>query len=322
MNELMFDRPDLKQRAKKALSGHWGTAVLITLIATIFGVLNEYSTIRVLIPQMGFQDYLFRRGEYFQDLVNQGAAGGNPFSVQQLILFFVVILAMGVLIQGIYQLAMYMWFMKTAQDQSVGIGDFFGYFSEGVSGALLFLWTQLWLLIWILPGLVLMALGGMLGMTFFMILGVLVMLVLGIYKQVQYSFAFYALADEPSIGVRKALRASIQVVKGNMGQVIVLYLSFLLWILLTAFIPIAALFVVPYITTTIALAWLQLRNWGFDHDRLQPQDFGMEAVLSTSAAATVDTDIIEAGDATETVVPVPVEDMQQDSVSEEDKENQ
>lgn len=303
MSAFYFDRPIMKQRAKEALRGHWGAAVVIVLISTLLSSLASYASFKGLFPQITLSDYFLNSSKYAAELF----MSGNPMeqiSPEQALIASLITLAMGILINGIYQLAMTMWFLGLAQgrDEST-LGDFFGHFSEGLPAALLYIWMQLWILIWMVPGVAITAIGTAAGMDFLVFLGILVMLAAAIYKTLHYSFCFYALADEPSIGPRQALNASKTVMKGHFGQVILLYLSFLGWMILMSIIPLFALYVTPYLVTTVANAWLTLRDRAFDEGSLSPEAFGMQAVCHGDAHSVRDDDFI---------VPASLEDHPED----------
>lgn len=83
----------------------------------------------------------------------------------------------------------------------------------------------------------------------------------GIVKAYSYSMAFYILAENPEMTAREALRESKEIMKGHKMDLFVLQLSFILWILLvTVTFGIAAIYVVPYQTCTVANFYQKIKR--------------------------------------------------------------
>lgn len=72
--------------------------------------------------------------------------------------------------------------------------------------------------------------------------------------------SFYILADNPDMTAGEALKESMRITKGHKGQLFVLGLSFIPWYLLGMItFGIAFIYVVPYISTTIANFYKELK---------------------------------------------------------------
>lgn len=83
----------------------------------------------------------------------------------------------------------------------------------------------------------------------------------GIIKALSYSMAFYILAENPEMTAREALRESKEIMDGHKGELFVLHLSFIPWILLTTVTAgIAGVYVIPYQTTTIANFYQRIKR--------------------------------------------------------------
>ena len=88
----------------------------------------------------------------------------------------------------------------------------------------------------------------------------LLLIVPGIIKALSYSMSFYILADNPDMTAGEALKESMRITKGHKGQLFVLGLSFIPWYLLGMItFGIAFIYVVPYISTTIANFYKELK---------------------------------------------------------------
>lgn len=76
---------------------------------------------------------------------------------------------------------------------------------------------------------------------------------LGFFIQIRYGFAAYLLIEEPTMNPKDCITESKRMVQGHYGELIVFYLSFFGWFILSAFtFGIVGLFAVPYIFTAYA----------------------------------------------------------------------
>lgn len=95
----------------------------------------------------------------------------------------------------------------------------------------------------------------------FIFLWSLLLIIPGIIKAYAYSMVPYILADNPNIGVRKAIALSNEMTMGHKFDMFVLDLSFIGWYLLgTIALGIGVLFVMPYENATKAELYLVLRK--------------------------------------------------------------
>lgn len=83
----------------------------------------------------------------------------------------------------------------------------------------------------------------------------------GIIKGYSYSMAFYVMADNPQMTAREALRESKEITKGHKWELFVLQLSFFLWYLLCGItFGIASLYVVPYVSASVANFYNEIKR--------------------------------------------------------------
>jgi len=93
------------------------------------------------------------------------------------------------------------------------------------------------------------------------ILWFLLLIIPGIVKGFAYSMVPYILADNPNIGCKKAIALSNKMTDGHKFNMFVLGLSFIGWYLLgTLALMVGVLFVLPYQNATYAELYLVLRN--------------------------------------------------------------
>lgn len=101
----------------------------------------------------------------------------------------------------------------------------------------------------------------MLWRVFLNFLWFLLLLIPGVVKSYAYSMVPFILADNPNIGYRRAVELSKQMTRGHKFRIFVLDLSFLGWILLGMLVFfVGVLFVMPYINATKAELYLTLRQ--------------------------------------------------------------
>lgn len=268
-----FPRAQMKSDAKEALRGHWLAAICIMLLYSVFSYLGTYAMMKMMLPGVSLIDFMFGSGKLMQQVMEQGPAwASNP---QTLVFLGLVGLIVGILLSGIFQMALVMWASAVGERRKdeTTLGAFFGFFSYGLTGALMFLWMNLWLLVWTLPfmvalGLITFVPGSNSGIiTVAAVVIVVAMTVVMTWKSIQYSLAFYALAQEPDIGARRALRLSIERTAGHIWDLFVMYLSFIGWLILTSLLPPVQLYVMPYMTVSFVNAWRFLRPGGIDAGR-------------------------------------------------------
>lgn len=99
--------------------------------------------------------------------------------------------------------------------------------------------------------------------SFFTVLWALLFIVPGIVKMYSYSMAPYILAENNDMTAREALRESKRIMHGHKGELFVLHLSFIPWILLGAVTcGIAMIYTVPYINMTVVGFYNNIKSDG------------------------------------------------------------
>lgn len=89
----------------------------------------------------------------------------------------------------------------------------------------------------------------------------LLLIVPGIVKFFAYAFAPYLLAERPELTPVEAIRLSDRMMKGHKWALCKLYLSFFGWILLGCLSAgIGFIWIQPYITTSVSVFYLDIRN--------------------------------------------------------------
>ena len=119
------------------------------------------------------------------------------------------------------------------------------------------LWMALWIFLWYWPSI--------------FTLGILM-----IVKALSYSMTPYILAECPDVTAKEALKLSIRMTNGHKGKLFVAQLSFIGWILLSMLtLFILMLFHVgPYMSTTMAGYYVELKKEALDKGVIRPEEFG------------------------------------------------
>jgi uncharacterized membrane protein len=219
----MWTRTDLKQKAKRVLSGNYWKAFLVSLIIVITGGSHN-------------------GGAGSSVGGAEGAGNGTIFESDIGIIVGVVILlviVLRILIGYVLEVGGRKFFIKSS-DQYADLG-YLGYgFREGryfdifLTMLLRSIYTILWTLLLIIPGII---------------------------KFYAYRMVPYILADNPRIGHNRAIALSNKMTKGEKWDIFVLDLSFIGWYILGALaLGFGVIFVQPYYDATNAQLYLRLRK--------------------------------------------------------------
>lgn len=232
----MFDRKKYKSFAKIQLKQRWGIPVFMTAVCFVLEALLQIPS---YIAEIGST----KTAESFSN--------GFNFSVEQNsalpdLLSFIPLLVTSVL--TVAQICVYLK-MSRSPDK-VHAEDFFeGFVHAGraiLTGLWTFLWTFLWTLLFIIPGIV---------------------------KSFAYSQVFYIISEYPHISITKALTISKLITKGYKGDLFVMSLSFLGWVLLC--IPtcgIGFLWLIPYMNMSFTNAYHGLLKQAIESGILKAED--------------------------------------------------
>lgn len=158
----------------------------------------------------------------------------------------------------------YLTFVKTSNPLETG--DLFKGFNNYGKSLGIVLWTALWTLLWLL-----------------------LLIVPGIIKALAYSQSVYIIANSPNVNVLKALKTSIKMTDGYKGDIFVMGLSFLGWILLGCLsLGIGFLWLYPYMLTTYTNMFFKLKQLSIEKGVCTEEEFsGLEAAPPTPPVAPV-----------------------------------
>lgn len=231
----MWDRKEIKQRAKDVLRTSYWKAFVVSLILVFLG---EGSG----LPSLNNNLRSSARSELSSSGLDFDWGVLGPFLV--LVFFIISIIALigiafHILIGSPLTVGSLRYFKQSAEGE-VRMGNIGFAFNKDRYWAIVL--TMLW--------------RGFLNFLWFLLL-----IIPGIVKSYAYSQVPYILADNPNIGYNRAVELSKQMTHGHKFRMFVLDLSFLGWILLGLLaLGIGVLFVQPYINSTKAELYLELRH--------------------------------------------------------------
>ena len=221
MQNFRIDRRAMKLDARAAMREHRPSVYMVAFAFLLITFVLDTLSTKLQFPGMSFGDLM--RYSFDQDQIArlwQAASNRNGFSR----LLDLAINIMSVMLTGGFAL----FSLRVSQRRAAAVGtlfDPFGYFFrflwlEIVTGVFIFLWS----LLFVIPGIV---------------------------AAYRYSMAKYIFFEDPDKGAMECIRASKEMTMGYKGQLFVLDLSFLGWIILSV-IPFVSIFTLPYMGVTRA----------------------------------------------------------------------
>ncbi|MGN0572076.1 MAG: DUF975 family protein [Candidatus Fimenecus sp.] len=104
----------------------------------------------------------------------------------------------------------------------------------------------------------------------------LLFVVPGIIKAYEYRFVHNIIHDNPNLSQSQARNLSSRMTDGFKTDLFVLDLSFILWYMLTGITcGLAAFYVVPYVQTTQAMYYENLKSYAISSGKAAPEEFGL-----------------------------------------------
>ena len=207
---------EIRSNARKALKGHWGTAIIAAIIANVF-------------PSVGYSSSFSSDDMDFTKL--------SELSGTELITTFAIfggILLIGLAIS-----------LVVSSVISIGYAQFNMDLVDGDDPKISTLFSKVRQLKTAVIANILVFVRVFFGMIFFIVPGVIALF--------KYSMTNYIIAENPGIGAREALEKSKKIMKGNKLRFFLLGLSFIGWeILVVLTFGIAGIWVSPYMQASYA----------------------------------------------------------------------
>lgn len=229
---MYIDRAAVKARARELLREGSPSPILVglvyLLICLVVGGLSTAIYLSKVDPQSAALYYQYIAGGHYDhalrllDSLQPGTAG----SLVNTLLGWM---------EGVLQAGFLLFLLNTARGLKAGYGNLL----DGFGMFLRILWLNIlqslliycWTLLFIIPGIV---------------------------ARYRYRMAIYILLDNPGLSAFECLRASAEMTQGHKGELFVLDLSFLGWLLLSV-VPLTLVWTVPYLHMSYTLYYEALR---------------------------------------------------------------
>lgn len=242
MDTQMKSRKELKQEAKDALAGRWGSAILMTLVPNLIII----AIVIVLTTPMMASSIMAT------DLLDSAAASDTldtalilAVSSRAAVMFLISLVA------GLFQIVLesgadytFLDTVRGRKNEPYRIADAFRCFRSPyiwgliITMLLVSIFSYLWSLLFIIPG------------------------VIKAYSYSQSYFVFYDIAEGTGEkpGALECITASRRLMKGYKWNLFVLQLSFIGWGILASITVIGMLWFIPYVKATQAAFYNALPN--------------------------------------------------------------
>lgn len=107
----------------------------------------------------------------------------------------------------------------------------------------------------------------------------LLLIVPGIIKALEYSQVNYLIHDNPNLTPSQARDISRRMTEGFKSELLIMQLSFVLWYMLAGVTAgLAMFYVYPYVATTEAMYYENLKTYAMTANRVTPAEFGIASV--------------------------------------------
>lgn len=191
----MVTRADLKRSAKASLRGKWGISVVCTLIVTVI-----IAVIQMLGMMPGMVQAIAGAGDPEEVYL---ALYTSPWYFISTIVVFLIAVGLGI---GLTKL-----FLRISRNSDASVGTVFeGFKIYGRAFVMMLLeaiFIYLWSLLLVIPGIV---------------------------ASYRYRMASYILLDDDSVSGLDAIRQSKEMMRGHKGELFIMDLSFIGWMILAA----------------------------------------------------------------------------------------
>ena len=229
---------DHRANARDALSGNWGVAILVSLLAGLIGGGGTGSGFSFDIDLSGLSESTTTTMPEELAPMLTGVAG--VFGVFVLILTL-ALLVVSIALGGVISLGDAKYNLNLIDRKEAEVRDLFSQFSRFrpafVMNLLRGLYVLLWSLLFIIPGIV---------------------------ASYSYAMAPYIMLEDPYCSASEALQRSKAMMDGHKGELFALDLSFIGWQLLCALtMGIGNLWLTPYIKASYASFYRDLRGSGY-----------------------------------------------------------
>jgi uncharacterized membrane protein len=249
----MWSREELKSRAKSVLRKNYWHALVVSIVIALAGGNNSWG---------GSSSHSGNSRDYtYLDVLNGNFIDWSFILIASItfITLMVIILAFRIFIGYSLEVGGTKYFVQSAQYKDNKKCFRYVFDEQNYTGIIkTMLLTDIFIFLWSL-----------------------LLIIPGIIKSYSYKMVPYILADNPTIGVKKAIALSNDMTMGHKFDMFVLDLSFIGWYLLGIFaFGIGVFFVMPYENATSAELYLVLRKNALENNLCSYEDLLLNQQVS------------------------------------------
>lgn len=222
---------EFRLAAREALSGKWGLAVGVGILASILGGQSSGFNVNIELPDSSEMPDVSAPAdpEAFADVFEQilpALMGIGVFALITGLLFGIAFFILGSVVGTGYA----KFNLNLIDRRDAAVGNLFAYFADwkrlAIANLLRTLYVFLWTLLLVIPGII---------------------------ASYSYAMTDYILAEEPHLSASEAIERSKTLMEGNRWRLFCLHLSFIGWDILCVFtFGIGYLWLTPYKRVAIA----------------------------------------------------------------------
>lgn len=236
---------DYRRKAREMLAGRWGLAILVTLVASIFGAAKVSGSLNIEIKT----ENLRMLPEHIRVAITMiGLALAGLSGILATVQF---------VFGGVVRLGFCRFWLKAQDGEEPAFKDLFSRFNRFGDGFLLNLLMGLYIVLWML-----------------------LFIIPGIIASYSYSMAHYIMEENPEMKASEAIRASKELMRGHKAELFVLNLSFIGWMLLSILtFGIGFLWLNPYMEAAHAAFYRSLQPRD-SYQTEQPENWDCNGTLA------------------------------------------
>lgn len=226
---MEYTASDFRAMARQALKGKWGVAILVNIIASVFGLVGAMGGVTLQFEEeIGMN---LKLSWYNIPLNMLGARVALILAIGIWVWSLICIIISGPLCMGYCQ-----FHQNIVREEEVSLSTLFIHMKQFGRGFCLMLWEALYIFLWLLC-----------------------LIVPGIMAIYSYAMTYYIANDHPEMTANEVITASKEMMKGNRWRLFCLEISFIGWELLGSLaLGLGSYVVAPYRETARALFYQDL----------------------------------------------------------------
>lgn len=243
----MFDRKKYKHFAKVQLKGRWGIPIIITIISLVVSILFVVPNFVKLFQSEDFWYFMNTNDLSLEEMTDFATrvSSSTPYLVSVI---------QGIVAAILEVAAINVYIKMTMSPEPVTFSAFLEGLNNWGRATLAHLWRALWTFLW-------------------MTLTVPLLSIPGIIKSLSYSQMLFIISENKEVPIPKALKISMLITRGHKGEIFIMYLSFIGWLLLAGLtMGVGTIFLEPYMKLTFLNAYHSMLQEAIESGKLRLED--------------------------------------------------